>query len=450
MERHLHIAMISEHASPLALLGSQDAGGQNVYVDELSRNLGRLGHRVDIFTRRDHTGATEVVEWAPGVRVINLAVGPADFVPKDELWMLMPEFLDAMESFMVRAGKTYGLIHSHFWMSGWVAMQLRRRLGLPVAHLSHALGITKQRYQGSADTSPPARLAVEHDVICEVDRVIALCPSERAQLIGDYAADPDKIAVIPAAANIGRFRPIPRDLARRQLGLGEHDFVVVYVGRMLPRKDVRNIVRGFALLADRQKSGIADATDAALVQPLKLLLVGGEGHADDLAATPEIGVLQALAAELGVADQVLFAGKRQPDELPDFYSAGDVMVTTPWYEPFGLTPLEAMACARPVIGSAVGGLTFTIQDGTTGILVPPRDPATLAAKLHQLLLQPGLRASMGRAARKRVEREFTWDIVAQRTETLYQELLNEDNQQAMSIHTQSTLSELALEETRPC
>jgi D-beta-D-heptose 7-phosphate kinase / D-beta-D-heptose 1-phosphate adenosyltransferase len=233
MKQHLHLAMISEHASPLALLGSQDAGGQNVFVDELSRNLGHLGHSVDIFTRRDRVDAAEVVEWAPDVRVINLAVVPAEFVPKDELWTLMPEFLEAMQSFMARAEAPYDLIHSHFWMSGWVAVHARRRLGLPVVHLSHALGITKRRYQGSADTSPAARLAVERDVIREVDKVIALCPSERAQLIDDYAADPGKIVLIPAAANIRRFRPLPRELARRQLGLGQHDFVVVYVGRML-------------------------------------------------------------------------------------------------------------------------------------------------------------------------------------------------------------------------
>jgi hypothetical protein len=444
MKRPLHIACLSEHASPLALLGSQDAGGQNVYVDEVSRQLGRLGHRVDIFTRRDHPHAPEVIGWAPGVRVINLAVGPPQFVPKDELWMLMPMFLDAMLCFMARSGARYDLIHSHFWMSGWAAMHLRRRLGLPVAHIFHALGLTKQRHQGSADTSPPARIAVERDVIREVDRLIAPCPSERAELIDDYAADPHKIAVIPAAANIARFRPIPRDQARRRLGLDARDLVVVYVGRMLPRKGVRNLVRAFALLEERTRS----QAGACPGQPLKLLLVGGESRGDDAAATPEIGVLRELAVDLGVADRVLFAGKRQPDELPDFYSAGDVVVTTPWYEPFGLTPLEAMACGRPVIGSAVGGLSFTIQDGATGMLVPPRDPAALAASIHQLLAQPRLRAAMGHAARRRVEREFTWENVARRTEALYQALLAAHDQRMCDLNARPAPSELAVGETR--
>jgi D-inositol-3-phosphate glycosyltransferase len=436
MERRLRIACLSEHASPLALLGSEDAGGQNVYVDEVSRQLGRLGHRVDIFTRRDNPNTPEVVPWAPGVRVIHVAAGAPEFLPKDELWMLMPEFLDAMLRFMMRSGVRYDLIHSNFWMSGWVATQLRWRFGLPVAHIFHALGITKQRHQGSVDTSPLARISVERDVTRTVDRLIAQCPSERAELIDEYAADSRKITIIPAAANIVRFRPIPRDEARQRLGLDQRDFIVVYIGRMLPRKDVRNLVRAFALLGERARS---QAGDAGATPPLKLLLVGGES--DDLAMTPEISVLQQLAAELGVTDRVLFVGKRQPDELADFYSAGDVMVTTPWYEPFGLTPLEAMACGRPVVGAAVGGLPFTIQHGITGLLVPPRDPAALAASLHMLLAQPGLCESMGRAARQRVEREFTWETAGRRVEALYRALLAEHNQRP-------ALAERALGEAR--
>src|SRR5690349_7968202 len=178
MQPLLRIAWLSDHASPLALLGSRDAGGQNVYVDELSRQLGRLGYVVDIFTRRDHPDLPDIVALAPGVRVINLRAGPPEFVPKDDLWMFMAEFLDAMLAFMITSGTSYDLIHSHFWMSGWVAMQLRRRLGVPAVQTFHALGATKQRHQGEADTSPPARIAVEHDIVREFDRLVAQCPSE--------------------------------------------------------------------------------------------------------------------------------------------------------------------------------------------------------------------------------------------------------------------------------
>ncbi len=410
-KRPIRVAFISEHASPVALLGGQDAGGQNVYVDEVSRNLGLLGYHVDVFTRRDSPDAPEVVDWAPGVRVVNLDAGPATFVPKDDLWPVMPAFRDALLRFRVRDGARYDLIHGNFWMSGWVATELKRRLGIPVVQIFHALGKTKRRHQGAADTSPSDRIETELGIVRAVDRMIAQCPSERAELVDDYGADPRAVVVIPSAVNVITFRPVPLEEARARVGLGLDEFVVVYVGRLLPRKDIRNVVRALALLAGQ--------TD----QPVTLLVVGGETPEPDPVATPEIGELRRLAAELGVLDRVRFVGMRQQDVLRYYYSAGDVAVTTPWYEPFGLTPLEAMACGRPVVGAAVGGIAYTIKDGETGFLVPPRDPEALAARLRELQAQPALRLRMGRAARRRVEQEFTWPTVAKRTAALYQGLL---------------------------
>src|ERR671934_3021181 len=415
MERPRRIAFLSEHASPLALLGGEDAGGQNVYVDKVSRNLGRLGYAVDVFTRCDGPDVPDVVDWAPGVRVVHLAAGPRQHVPKDQIWPFMPAFRAALLRFMARDRARYDLLHGNFWMSGWVVAGLRRQLAVPAVQIFHAMGKTKQRHQGAADTSPAERIDVELSVVRAVDRLIAQCPSERAELIDDYGAEPRTVVVIPSAVNVETFRPLPRDEARRALGLDTHELIVVYVGRMVPRKDVRNVVRAVALLT--QQSSAAGSC-------CRLLLVGGETREPDPARTPEIGELQRLAAELGIAARVTFAGKQQQDVLRYFYSAGDVAVTTPHYEPFGLTPLEAMACGRPVIGSAVGGITYTIADGETGFLVPPRDPEALAACLQRLLAQPELRARMGRAARARVEHDFTWPMVAKRTAALYQTLLD--------------------------
>ncbi|HYN89190.1 MAG TPA: glycosyltransferase [Ardenticatenaceae bacterium] len=419
MDRAIRIAFLSEHASPVALLGSEDAGGQNVYVDEVSRNLARLGYRVDVFTRRDDADAPEVIEWAPGVRIVNVTAGPARFLLKDKLWPLMPHFRDEILRFMTRDGVRYDLIHGNFWMSGWVAAELRQRLGVPAVQIFHAMGKTKQRHQGSADTSPDDRIAVEEGILRGVDRLIAQCPSERAELVDEYGAEPGKVVVIPSAVNTETFRPVPRDEARRFIGLETDGPVIVYVGRMLPRKDPRNIVRAVALLVERARQLGDDEAGLPL-----LLLVGGETPEPNPTATPEIGELQRLAAELGIGERVRFTGKRQPDVLRYYYSAGDIAVTTPWYEPFGLTPLEAMACGRPVVGSAVGGITFTIADGISGFLVPPREPAALAGRLAQLLANPALRAHMGQAARARVEREFTWETVAARTAALYEALLS--------------------------
>ncbi len=416
----MRIAFLSEHASPVALLGGEDAGGQNVYIDEVSRNLALCGYVVDVFTRRDNLKAPEVCEWAPGVRVINLTAGPPEFRAKDTLWPFMPAFRDALLDFIQRDEVHYDLIHGNFWMSGWVATELRQRLGIPVVQIFHAMGKTKQRHQGSMDSSPQQRIDVETSIIRSVDRLIAQCPGEETELIDDYGADPHKIEMIPSAVNTEIFCPVAHAEARRFVGLEQDDFVIVYVGRMLPRKDVRNVVHALAHLLR-----LCAQVQPASVPQIKLLLVGGETPEPDPIATPEIGVLQRLVADLGVTKHVRFVGKRQQDTLRYYYSSGDVAVTTPWYEPFGLTPLEGMACGRPVIGSAVGGITYTLADGVTGFLVPPRDPQALATRLYQLLLEPELRIQMGQAARQRVEQSFTWPIVARHTGDLYKTVLTE-------------------------
>jgi glycosyltransferase involved in cell wall biosynthesis len=413
------IAIISEHASPIALLGSEDAGGQNVYVEEIARHLARLGHLVDIFTRRDSPDAAEVVEWAAGVRVIHVDAGAPRFLAKDELWPLMPAFRDAFSRFMRREGATYDLIHGNFWMSGWVADEVGRMFGIPVVQLFHALGTTKRRFQGAADTSPPDRIAVERGLVRQVDRVIATCPAEERILVGEYGADSARLTMIPLAVDTKRFRPMAQGDARRQIEaqIPRDGPLVVYVGRLLPRKDIRNVVRALALL---------NREIPAEAAPARLMIVGGDGRTPDPAATPEIGELSRLADDLGVRPFVHFTGKRQQEELRAYYAAGDVVVTTPWYEPFGLTPLEAMACGRPVIGSAVGGITFTVRDGETGLLVPPRDPAALAARLRDLLNDDSRRARMGDSARRRVERHFTWPSIASRTADLYASLVERE------------------------
>src|SRR6266567_2981645 len=435
MDRPTRIAFLSEHASPLATLGGADAGGQNIYVGEVSRNLGRCGFAVDVFTRRDSPDMPEIVEWGKGVRVVNLLAGPIQPRPKDELWPYMPEFRDSLLRFMELEETHYDLVHGNFWMSGWVATEVRRRLDIPVVHIFHAMGKTKRFHQKKVDTSPGDRIKTELDIIRVVDRIIAQCPNERSELVKDYGANPDKIVLIPSAVNTRIFKPLARDAARHRIGLDTNGKVIVYVGRMLARKDIRNVIRALALLVRKYESSEGSPTTL-----LTLMVVGGETLEPDPEATPEIGELQKLAAELGVTEHVRFIGKRQPEELRDYYCAGDVAVTTPWYEPFGLTPLEAMACGRPVIGSAVGGITYTIKDGETGFLVPPRDPETLAVRLQQLLSQPELSTQMGLAARKRVEREFTWSITVMRTGALYETLLAERMHETLPIETSSIVS----------
>jgi len=292
------VALVSEHASPAALLGGQDAGGQNVYVDELSRRLTPLGWAVDVFTRRDSPAAPEVLHWAPGVRIVNLAAGPATELPKDQLWPLMPAFRDAFVDWCMRERRSYDMLHGNFWMSGWVVAELRRRLGTPAVQIFHALGATKRREQGDADSSPAGRLAVERAVAHDVDGVVYQCPCERDELLAVYGADPSRLHLVSCGVDLERFRPVARLDARRRLGVAEDCFVITYVGRLVPRKDVGNILRAAALLQPW--------IDARVV----VLVVGGESaQPGPRGTTPELQALSRLAAELGIAEQVRLVGQ---------------------------------------------------------------------------------------------------------------------------------------------
>lgn len=388
----MRLAMISEHASPLASLGGQDSGGQNVYVAELARRLGEMGHQVDVFTRRDSELLPAVVPFAEGVRVVNLPAGPARSVSKDDLFPLMDSFRDAFYRFAREEAAAYDLVHANFWMSGWVACEAKRDLGLPFAQTFHALGEIKRREQGENDTSPPERRAVEGRILDEVDRVLATCPAEIEELITLYDADPSRLIVVPCGVDHLTFRPVERDAARETLGLSDRP-TVVYVGRLVARKGVDTLIEAFALLPR--------CLDARLV------IVGGEPG-----GSPEAARLAALAEERGVSERVYFAGSRPQEDLRHYYGAADVAVSVPHYEPFGMTPLEAMACATPVVGSRVGGIKSSVVDDETGYLVPPRDPEALAKRVMLLLSERDLRLRMGRAARRRIEEHYTWEGVA--------------------------------------
>jgi glycosyltransferase involved in cell wall biosynthesis len=431
----MNIALISEHASPLAPPGGVDSGGQNVYVAHVAAELARAGHRVDVFTRRDDSAQPAVVAAAPGLppgmRVIHVPAGPARFVPKESLLPLMPAFCDAIAAF-VRKGSVrladaldgasrefaqalpafasmYDVVHANFFMSGLAAMRLRELHGIPFVITFHALGKVRRRFQGSADAFPPERIDIEDRLVVGADRIIAECPCDRDDLVDLYGAERSRIEVVPCGFDPDELKPGPRTL-RAELGLSDRDFVVLQLGRLVPRKGIDNVVRGIAEL--KRRHGIA-AT---------LLIVGGESAQPDVRLTPEIGRLAAIAAEEGVSEQVRFAGRQPRHRLREFYSAADVFVSTPWYEPFGITPLEAMACACPVIGADVGGIRHSVVDGATGYLVPPRDPVQLAERLARLQRDAELRRTLGQRGLRRVRRYFTWRLVAAELARVYREV----------------------------
>lgn len=406
----MKIALISEHASPIAALGGVDSGGQNVYVAHVARELGRAGHVVDVFTRRDDPRLDSVVHMHRNVRVLNVLAGPPRPIAKEKLLGYMPEFAARVASHCGPNQARYDLVHANFFMSGLAAMHVRRRLRIPFVITFHALGKVRRRHQGGADAFPRERDAIETLLANTADRVIAECPQDREDLVSLYGADAERIDVVPCGFDPGELGP-GRPWLRDRLGIGEDEFVVLQLGRLVPRKGIDNVVRGIAHL--EHEHGIR----------ARLLVVGGEADDPDPAKTPEIGRLQAIAHECGVAERVLFTGRRPRSELRDYYCAADVFVTTPWYEPFGITPLEAMACGRPVVGAAVGGIKHTVVDSVTGYLVPPNDPVALAERLARFHRNPELARAFGRAGIRRVRSSFTWRKVAMDLARVYATVL---------------------------
>ncbi len=405
------IALISEHASPLALLGGVDSGGQNVYVAQIAKHLAGTGYEVDVFTRRDNELLPEIAEWVNGVRIIHVPAGPAAFVRKEELLPFMDDFTAYMLRFMKKQRRTYDLIHANFFMSGLVAADIKRQQGIPFVITFHALGQVRKLYQGDADEFPAERLEIEERIVAEADHIIAEAPQDEEDLINLYNADPSKITIVPCGFDPGEFWPINKVVARIALGIAPEERIILQLGRMVRRKGVDNAIHGFAKLQKEHRV------------PARLLVVGGESDEPDPAITPEIGRLQAIAEEEGVADKITFVGRRNRDALKYYYSAADLFITTPWYEPFGITPLESMACGTPVIGSNVGGIKFTVRDGETGYLVSPNDPDAVAERAAHLFKHPKLLSVFRRQAIRRSNDLFTWQHVTTGLAALYEDVL---------------------------
>jgi D-inositol-3-phosphate glycosyltransferase len=389
------VAMVSEHASPLAVLGGVDAGGQNVHVAALACALARRGARVVVYTRRDDPALPGRVPFADGVVVEHVDAGPPGPIPKDELLPYMGIFALRLAQALRR--RRPDLIHSHFWMSGLAAAAAGRALGVPVVHTFHALGAVKRRHQGAADTSPPVRCAVEAGLLQRTAGVIATCRDEVAELQA-LGADARRVAVVPCGVDLERFRP---DGPRRPRA---HRARVVAVTRLVERK------------------GIADLIEAVARLPGVELLVAGGPACEGLVDDAEACRLRAVARRFGVEDRVHLLGRVERADVPALLRSADVVACCPWYEPFGIVPVEAMACGVPVVGAAVGGLLDTVVHGVTGLLVPARRPDRIADALARVLGSGALRARLGAAGAARARRLYGWDRIAAATLAAYEGL----------------------------
>jgi glycosyltransferase involved in cell wall biosynthesis len=401
------VALISVHGDPAVETGKEEAGGQNVYVRQVGEALARQGWQVDMFTRRSNVHQPAIAQHTDHCRTIRLTAGPTEFVGRDHLFEYLPAFIQEFQAFQKQEHIQYSLVHTNYWLSSWVGMQLRELQPMIQVHTYHSLGAVK--YQAVTDIPAIAtkRLAVEKTCLETVNCVVATSPQEEEHM-RQFVSSKGNIEMIPCGTDIKRFGSISRLEARQQLGLAADSKVALYVGRFDKRKGIETLVRAIAQSTLR---GQAD---------LKLIIAGGStpGQSDGI----ERDRIEAIVAELGLTDITLFPG-RLDKELPTYYAAADVCVVPSHYEPFGLVPIEAMACRTPVVASNVGGLQFTVVPEVTGLLVPPKDDQAFAQAIDRILGDLTWRDELGQTARHRVEIAFSWDSVAARLSNLYSRLL---------------------------
>lgn len=401
----MKIALLSEHASPLATLGGVDADGPSTYVGCVASYLVEAGHQVDVLTRRDSPRLPSVVNLRPGLRVIHVPAGPPKPLRCEALLPYMRDFVGATER-LIQQGHHYDVIHANRFMSGLVAMQLKERFGIPFVMTFHTLARVQDEHEPESGQFKSVRRTLEHRIVAHADRIIAECPQDEQDLLRLYHADPQRIAVVPCGVDLYQFHPMDKQQARARLGLAPEEFIALQLGRIAPHKGIDTVIQALSYLDDRI--------------PARLLVVGGNPSATDDTEGPELNRLQELAQRCGVGHRVEFTGHQDRGDLRSYYAAADVFVTTPWYEPFGITPLEAMACGTPVIGSAVGGIQYSVLDGVTGYLVPPKNPQSLARYLAMLHDNPSMAQALGRAGIRRVRSKFTWDRVTSELLGIYQ------------------------------
>jgi D-inositol-3-phosphate glycosyltransferase len=400
----LRIAVISTHTSPLSRPGGNKAGGLNVYVLELARQLVERGCSVDIFSRLSDRRQPEVAHIAPGLRAIHLRAGPARYLSPESIYKHLPRFTDELLSFAEREGVRYDLVHSHYWLSGLVGIALKQAWAVPHVTMFHTLGEVKNRASLSQHETD-LRIKSEARIVAGADRVICATEQERTLIRQLYAADPDKATVIPLGVNLDRFRPGSKDAARAALGLTD-ERIVLFVGRIEPLKGIDILINATAMLDSDVDCSV--------------LIVGG-----DESSNAQVTKLRDLAKQRGIDQRVAFVGAVDHDRLPLYYNAADICVVPSHYESFGLVAVEAMASGIPVVASRVGGLTGTVRDGETGYLVPWLCPEPFAERIELLLDNEPLRRSLGETAREAVAR-YRWENVAAGVLEVYQALTSRD------------------------
>jgi D-inositol-3-phosphate glycosyltransferase len=374
----------------------------NVYVREMGRALAERGVGVDIFTRRQAADVADVVEYAPGARVVHIDAGPRRHLDKYEVLDYLPDFACGVQRFRALTGVSYDVVHSHYWLSGRLGLLFADRWNVPLVSMFHTLAQLKNRVaETAAEREHAVRYEIERRTMAGSDRVVAATAIDRQQMLRYYGDDLAPISVIPCGVDLEHFSPRPLAQARAEVGLSASEKMILFVGRIQRLKGLEVLVRAFALLGD---------LDARLV------IVGGQpGNSPE---SREISRLQHLVTKLGIAERTTFVGAVPHERLPLYYSAADVTVMPSSYESFGLVAVESLACGTPVVASRVGGLTSIVRDGETGFLVPWRDAALFAERVRRVLEDEAFRTQLAAHARQSVL-EYGWDRIADEHLALY-------------------------------
>jgi D-inositol-3-phosphate glycosyltransferase len=388
----------------------------NVYVQMLTRRLGRIGINVDVFTRSQDEHVPHVLhDLGYGNRVVHVPSGPEIPLPKPELAKHIPTFVDGILQFAERKDIKYDLIHSHYWMSGIAAIELKKVWNIPVINMYHTLGLMKQRVARNVEEAEGVyRFNGELEVLAKSDRIVAATQAELAQLQWLYQADPSKMIIIPPGVDTSHFYPIPPDEAKEFIGIPSGDRMMLFVGRIEPLKGIDTLIKSIAIIREK---GILDDYCC-----LRLSIIGGDPNAESGNVSEEMTRLQALCEEHGLVDMVTFLGSRGQDTLPYYYSAAEAVIMPSHYESFGMVALEAMACGTPVVASEVGGLAFLVKDGVTGFHFQAEDPEGLSERLIALIENKDLRENMSKQAAD-VAKDYGWGKIAVRIVALYEEML---------------------------
>lgn len=397
------VALFSIHTSPLAPVGTQHAGGMNIYVRRLADELAREDIGVDVFTRRASPDSPEILQLDSGARVIHLSAGPATHLPKSVLPLHIPAAVAAFQDFVGRENTHYDVLHSHYWLSGLTASRVRPDTSVPFIHMFHTLSKVKELYAGFPDAHDSAlRYDGERCVLRSADVVVGATREEEEYLARFYGREPRRFEVIPPAVDGDLFRPLDQGESRRRLGIGSGP-VVLFVGR-------QDRIKGLDALI-----GVVAELGYRLQEAPRLLVVG--------AGTDRIELqrIRRNMARRGVGHAVEVRGTVPQADLPLYYSAADVLAMPSAYESFGMAALEAMACGRPVVAYRVGGLAELVQHGFTGFLADPGNITEFAA-LVERVLRSNRREQMGRNGTA-LARRFRWETVAERTMDLYEETL---------------------------